>query len=255
MPKLSVVIITLNEEKNIGRCIDSVKEVADEVVVVDSNSIDNTCKIAESKGARFIVHDFEDYVKQHEFADSLASYDHILSLDADEALSDELSNSIQVAKKYWKNDGYFMNRRSNYCGKWIKHSGWYPDKKLRLFDRRKGKWVGRKIHERFTLKEGSTTGHLKGDILHYSFPTISAHVLQANKFTDLTALAAFEAGKKSGLVKILFNPVFKFIRDYIFNRGFLDGYYGFIICQISANATFLKYTKLKQLHKHKSKPM
>ena len=253
MPKLSVVIITLNEENNIGRCIESVQQVADEVVVVDSFSTDNTEKIAKNKGARFFQHPFEDYVKQHEYADQLASYDHILSLDADEALSDELSKSILVAKKYWKNDGYFMNRRTNYCGKWINHSGWYPDKKLRLFDRRKGKWVGRKIHERFTLKEGSTTGHLKGDILHYSFPNITDHVNQANNFTDLTALAAFEAGSRSNGLKIFFNPIFKFIRDYFFNLGILDGYYGFVICQISANATFLKYVKLKQLQKSKSK--
>ena len=253
MPKLSVVIITLNEENNIGRCIESVRDVADEILVIDSYSTDKTGEIVKSMGARFVQHVFEDYVKQHEFADALATHDHILSLDADEALSEQLVKSIQIAKKYWKNDGYFMNRKTNYCGKWIKHSGWYPDKKLRLFDRRKGKWVGRKIHERFTLREGSTTGYLKGDILHFSFPTISAHVLQANKFTDLTALAAFEGGKKSNLMKILINPVFKFIRDFIFNKGFLDGYYGFIICQISANATFLKYVKLKQLNKVKSK--
>ncbi|MCB0804223.1 MAG: glycosyltransferase family 2 protein [Bacteroidales bacterium] len=249
MPKLSVVIITLNEEKNIGRCLDSISDVADEIVVVDSYSSDKTEEIVKNKGARFVQHAFEDYVKQHEFADQLATYDHILSLDADEALSEELSKSILVAKKYWKNDGYFMNRKTNYCGKWINHSGWYPDKKLRLFDRRKGKWVGRKIHERFTLKEGSTTGYLKGDILHYSFPTIADHVAQANKFTDLTSAAAFEAGKKSNIFKIFINPAFKFVRDYFFNRGFLDGYYGFIICQISANATFLKYVKLKQMYR------
>jgi glycosyltransferase involved in cell wall biosynthesis len=253
MPKLSVVIITLNEEKNIGRCIDSVREVADEVLVIDSYSTDRTEEIAESKGVRFVKHEFEDYVKQHEYADQIASYDHILSIDADEALSEELAKSILVAKKYWKNDGYFMNRRTNYCGQWIKHSGWYPDKKLRLFDRRKGKWVGRKIHERFTLKEGSTTGHLNGDILHYSFPTISDHVMQANHFTNLTAMAAYETGEKSSVFKILVNPIFKFIRDYFFNLGILDGYYGFVICQISANATFLKYIKLRQLHKNKSK--
>jgi len=142
-----------------------------------------------------------------------------------------------------------MNRMTNYCGKWIKHSGWYPDKKLRLYDRRKGKWVGKKVHERFTMIEGSTTGHLKGDLKHYSFYTISQHVIQANKFTDLTAQAAYEQGKRSSLLKIFFNPIFKFVRDYVFNFGFLDGYYGFIICQVSANATFLKYIKIRQLQK------
>lgn len=249
MPKISAVIITLNEEKNIGRCIDSLKDVADEILVVDSFSEDRTEEITKSKGARFIQNEFEDYVEQHKLADTFATYDHILSLDADEELSEDLKESIKSVKKYWKHDGYSMNRMTNYCGKWIKHSGWYPDIKLRLYDKRKGKWIGKKIHERFTLIEGSTKGHLKGDLHHYSFNTISQHVNQANHFTNLTALAAFESGKKSNLIKIFFNPIFKFIRDYIFNFGFLDGYFGFVICQISANATFLKYIKLKELHK------
>jgi len=249
MPNISVVIITLNEEKNIGRCIDSVKDIADEILVVDSFSTDKTEEIIKSKGASFIQNKFDDYVKQHDFADKKAKYDHILSLDADEALSEDLRESIRNVKKYWKHDGYSMNRMTNYCGKWIRHSGWYPDIKLRLYDRRKGKWVGKKIHERFTLVEGSTKGHLKGDLYHYSFNSISQHVIQADKFTDLTSIAAFESGKKSSGLKIFFNPIFKFVRNYFFHFGFLDGYYGFVICQISANATFLKYIKLKELHK------
>ncbi len=249
MPKISVIIITLNEEENIGRCIDSVKDVADEIVVVDSYSTDKTEEIVKKKKTKFILNKFEDYVKQHEFANKQVSYDHILTLDADEALSDELKESIINAKKYWKHDGYSMNRKTNYCGKWINHSGWYPDIKLRLYDRRKGKWTGEKIHEKFSLMEGCTKGRLKGDILHYSFNSITQHVNQANKFTDLTAQAAYENGKKSTNFKIFFNPIVKFIRDYFINLGFLDGYYGFIICQISANATFLKYVKLKQLYK------
>ncbi len=249
MPKISVVIITLNEERNIGRCIKSVQGIADEILVVDSFSSDKTEEIVESLGAKFVRHRFEDFVEQHIYADQLAAHDHILTIDADEEVTKELAASIMVVKKYWKCDAYFMNRMTNYCGKWIKHSGWYPDKKLRLYDRRKGKWVGKKVHERFTMIEGSTTGHLKGDLKHYSFYTISQHVIQANKFTDLTAQAAYEQGKRSSLLKIFFNPIFKFVRDYVFNFGFLDGYYGFIICQVSANATFLKYIKIRQLQK------
>jgi len=251
MPKISVVVITLNEEANIGRCLGSVQEIADEIVVVDSYSTDDTEKIVRSSGGKFIRNKFVDYVTQHNFADQQASYDHVLTLDADEALSEDLVESIKTVKKYWKHDGYSMNRMTNYCGKWIKHSGWYPDIKLRLYDRRKGKWIGKKIHERFTLVQGSTKGHLKGDIYHFSFKSIAQHVNQANKFTDMTAQAAFELGKKSGIIKIFFSPVLKFIRDYFLNFGFLDGYYGFVICRISANATFLKYIKLKELCKHK----
>lgn len=253
MPKIAVVVITLNEEANIGRCLDSVKDIADEIIVVDSFSTDNTEKIVKEKGGKFFQNNFVDYVSQHNFADQQASYDHILTIDADEALSENLVESIQNVKKYWKNDGYSMNRMTNYCGKWIKNSGWYPDIKLRLYDRRKGKWIGKKIHERFTLVEGSTKGHLKGDIQHYSFTSIAQHVAQANKFTDMTAEAAFEHGKKSSFTKIFFAPIIKFIRDYFLNFGLMDGYYGFVICQISANATFLKYVKLKQLNKERKK--
>lgn len=249
MPKISVVIITLNEEKNIGRCLDSVMSIADEIIVIDSYSTDKTERIALEKGAVFIKNKFVDYVSQHEFADLQATNDYILSLDADEVLSDDLAKSIQSVKQYWNHDGFSMNRITSYCGKWIHHSGWYPDTKLRLYDRRKGQWIGKKIHERFALMDGCTKGHLNGDILHYSYHSISQHILQANKFTELTALAAFEQGKKSNLFKILFNPVFKFIRNYIIHLGFIDGYYGFIVCTISAHATFLKYVKLRELHR------
>ena len=248
MPLISAVIITLNEEKNIGKCLDSLKTVADEIIVIDSFSTDQTELIVKEKGANFIKNKFDNYVTQHEFADKQATHDIILTIDADEVLSAELIDSIQKVKKYWRCDGYSMNRMTNYCGKWIKHSGWYPDIKLRLYDRRKGKWIGQKIHERFTLFEGSSKGHLKGDLLHYSYFSISQHVNQANKFTDITALAAFEQGKKSGILNTLFNPAFKFFRNYILHFGFLDGYYGYVICRISAHATFLKYIKLRQLH-------
>lgn len=251
MPLISAVIITLNEEKNIGKCLDSLKSVADEIVVVDSYSTDETERIANEKGAKFIKNKFDNYVAQHEFADKQATHDIILTIDADEVLSDELADSIQKVKKYWRCDGYSMNRMTNYCGKWIKHSGWYPDIKLRLYDRRKGKWMGQKIHERFTLLEGSAKGHLKGDLLHYSYFSISQHINQANKFTDITALAAYEQGRKSSVFDLVFNPAFKFFRNYILHFGFLDGYYGYVICRISAHATFLKYIKLRQLHLEK----
>lgn len=254
MPGISAVIITLNEERNIGRCIDSVMDVADEILVVDSFSNDRTEEICKQKGVRFIQHKFEDYVKQHIYADGIATNDYVLSLDADEALSDELQKSILELKQNFWAKAYSMNRMTNYCGQWIKHCGWYPDKKLRLYNRNEGKWSGIKIHESIKLNDGVSVKQLKGDILHYSFYTISEHVAQANKFTDINAQVALEKGKSTGILKIFFSPVVKFVKDYFFNLGFLDGFYGFIICQISANATFLKYSKLKQLQKMKIHP-
>lgn len=243
MPKLSVVIITLNEERNIGRCIQSANAVADEILVVDSFSTDRTEEIVKKHGARFIQHKFQDYMDQHQFADENANYDHILTLDADEELSDELIRSIEVVKKYWKCDAYFLNRMTNYCGKWIRHSGWYPDKKLRLYDRKKGKWIGKKVHERFTLVEGSTTGHLNGDIKHYSFYTIEDHILQANKFSSLGADALVEKGKIIPRYYLVMKPMMKFFRNYFIKLGFLDGVYGFIVCRITATETYYKYVK------------
>lgn len=253
MPGLSVVIITLNEERNIGRCLESVMHIADEIIVVDSFSTDRTKEICEKEGVRFVQHRFEDYVKQHIFADSLVTKDYILSLDADEALSEELQSSIVKIKKSFEAEAYTMNRMTNYCGQWIKHCGWYPDTKLRLYHKNAGEWSGIKIHESFSLNKGISIKHLQGDILHFSFYTVSEHINQANKFTDITAQVAFDKGQKASNLKIIFSPIAKFIRDYIFNLGFLDGFNGFLICQISANATFLKYIKLKKLHQKKSK--
>ncbi len=249
MPKISVVIISFNEENNIGRCIDSVLQIADDIVVVDSFSKDKTRKIAENKGARVIEHVFEGHIQQKNWAITQAKYPHILSLDADEALDKQLTQSILEIKNNWTKDGYSFNRLTNYCGKWIKHCGWYPDKKLRLWDSRKGAWGGVNPHDKYIMQEECSIQHIKGDLLHYSFYTISQHMEQVNKFTDISSKAAYEKGKRSNLFKILFNPYWKFLRDYFFKLGILDGYYGYVVCKVSAHAKFLKYAKLRDLSK------
>src|ERR1019366_408968 len=159
MNKLSVVIITFNEEENIAKCIDSVKEIADEVVVVDSFSTDKTRDIAESKGARFIQHKFEGHIQQKNWAKDQASHNYVLSLDADETLSAELKTAITETKKIFSSYGYTMNRLNFYCGKPIKTCGWYPDRKLRLWNRAKGEWKGVNPHDKFELDEGLNTVH------------------------------------------------------------------------------------------------
>lgn len=247
MTPISVVIITFNEERNISRCIDSVKSIADDIVVVDSFSNDDTEKICREKSVRFIQNNFEGHIEQKNFAVTQAKFPHILSLDADEELSDELKSAILEIKNNWKLDGYYMNRLTNYCGKWIYHCGWYPDKKLRLWDSRKGKWKGTNPHDRYEMLAHSITGLLKGDLLHYSYYSIKDHIQQVNYFTDISAMALYEEGKKGNFIKILFSPIIKFLRDYFLKLGFLDGYYGLVICMISAHATFLKFVKLKTL--------
>jgi glycosyltransferase involved in cell wall biosynthesis len=250
MPNLSVVIITRNEEKNIGRCLDSVKGIADDIVVVDSFSTDRTEEICKSKGARFFQHAFVGHIEQKNYAVTLTQYSNVLSLDADEALDDVLKESIVEAKKNWKFDSYEMNRLTNYCGTWIKHCGWYPDTKLRMFDKRKGKWGGTNPHDKFEMEPGCTTGKLKGDILHYSYYTIDDHYKQIEYFTTINAKASFEKGKHAPLWKLYLAPVFKFIKDYFIRLGFLDGQAGWQICRLSAWATYVKYKKLRGLYKN-----
>jgi len=252
MPKLSAVIITLNEERNIGRCIDSLKKVADDIIVVDSGSSDRTEAICKKKAVRFVYHKWEGYIEQKNFGNSLAEFPYILSIDADEAVSEELGRSIAAVKENFSAHGYEMNRLTNYCGNWIRHGGWYPDRKLRLFHRDKFEWGGERIHENMVCKEEEARiERLSGDLLHYSYYSISQHIAQANHFTDMTAELAFEKGKNAGILKIIFSPMVKFIRDYIINMGFLDGYYGYVVCRISAQATFMKYAKVRQMRKEK----
>ena len=248
MPKLSVIIITYNEEKNIGRCLDSITGIADEIVVVDSFSTDATEQICKSKGVKFVQHAFEGHIEQKSYALTLSTYNNVLSLDADEALDETLKKNILEVKENWKYDGYEMNRLTNYCGSWIKHCGWYPDRKLRLFDKTKGKWGGTNPHDKYEMNNGATIGRLKGDILHYSYYTIEDHYKQIEYFTTIGAKELFQKGKHASIIRTYMSPVVKFIQSYILKLGFLDGGAGWTVCRLSARASFLKYKKLRALY-------
>jgi glycosyltransferase involved in cell wall biosynthesis len=249
MIKISAVIITFNEEKNIARCLESLQGVADEIVVVDSFSKDKTKEICESYNVKFVEHKFDGHIEQKNWAITQATFPHVLSLDADEALDETLKKSILEAKSNWQFDAYSMNRLTNYCGKWIHHCGWYPDVKLRLWDSSKGEWGGDNPHDKYELfDKKSPTKHLKGDILHYSYYTLEDHYKQVNYFTDILSKAQFKRGKKAPIITMLMSPIVKFNKDYFIKLGILDGKAGFTICRISAYATFLKYKKLRALH-------
>lgn len=249
---ISVVIITFNEERNIGRCLDAVKPFADDIVVVDSFSTDRTEAICREKGARFVTHAFDGHIQQKNRAITHARYPFVLSLDADEAPDEKLTAALIAVKKNWSHDGYTMNRLTNYCGTWIRHCGWYPDTKLRLWDSRKGEWTGTNPHDRYELHDKSAPiKHLDGNILHYSYYTVEEHYRQADKFSSIAAAAAFQQGKKSGILLAALKCWAKFVRNYIVNSGFLDGKYGWIICRISAFETWQKYMKLRALWKTK----
>ncbi|MDA3865139.1 MAG: glycosyltransferase family 2 protein [Salinivirgaceae bacterium] len=246
MTPISVVVITFNEEKNIERCLKSVQDVADDIVVLDSFSKDKTEEICKRYNARFLQHAFDGHIEQKNRAITHAKYPHILSLDADEALDERLKQEILAVKQNFSHDGYYFNRLTNYCGTWIRHCDWYPDKKLRLWDSRKGKWTGENPHDRYELEPGSKQKYLKGDLLHYSFYTIEQHMNTINKFSSITADMRYNRGQKFRYFKLFISPLWKFFRSYIIKGGFRDGFYGFVICKNSAHSTFLKQVKLYQ---------
>lgn len=254
MQKLSVAIITYNEEKNIERCIRSVQSIADEIVVVDSFSTDNTRAICSQLGVRFMQHAFEGHIQQKNYARMQCSNDLVLSLDADEALSDELQAAIARVKQSHEADGYTCNRLNHFCGKAVKHCGWYPDKSLRLWNRTKGEWGGSNPHDRFIMQPHSRIVHLHGDLLHYTVHTVEQAIAQINSFSTISAQSKFAKGKRSSIIKIVMFPLWRFIRNYVLKAGFLDGLVGFVICKNAAYAVYLKYLKLYYLQ-HSSKQL
>lgn len=246
MPEISAVIITFNEEKYIGRCLDSLQRVADEIVVVDSGSTDNTCHICEGKGCRVIHHDFEGYVEQKNWAMQQARHDWILSLDGDEMLSEELKKSILAVKENLVKEGYYMNRLNNYYGRWIRHSGEYPDRKLRLFDRRYARWEGLNPHDHLLLTKGASTGRLKGDILHYARDTYQEHRAKTEVFGLIGAKALYQRRGPSSWPRIILSPAWRFIWNYFFRLGFLDGREGLFLCYTNARQSYLKHLNTRK---------
>ncbi|NNK39372.1 MAG: glycosyltransferase family 2 protein [Winogradskyella sp.] len=249
MIKLSGVIITYNEEKHLEKCLRSLQDVVDEIIVVDSYSTDRTPEICKAFNVTFIQQEFLGYIEQKNFALTQASYDYILSLDGDEALSDELKKAIVNTKQHWKYDGYYCHRLNNYCGQWIKHSDWYPDRKLRLFKKDAGVWSGLNPHDRFTLNNPKSLGKLKGDLHHWIYSNYREHNLKVEKFSTIAAKAYYKEGKRSSIWKIIYRPTWAFFKAYFLRLGFLDGLNGFIICVQTYNVTFLKYIKLYELQK------
>ena len=248
--QISALVITYNEENNIERCLNSLDGIADEIVVIDSFSTDRTAQICKDREVDFVQHRFEGHIEQKNYALSRANNVHVLSLDADEALSEVLKQSILTTKRNWQDDGYAVNRLTDYCGKWIRHCGWYPDRKIRLWDRRKGRWGGVNPHDHVIMGKGSRVGRLRGDLLHYSYPSIKHHVAQIDKFSDIAARAAYQRGRRANiLLDICLNPMLTFFKKYFLKLGVLDGYEGFVISISTAYGKFLKYIKLRELEK------
>lgn len=245
MSSISAVVITYNEEEDIGRCVESLLPVADEIIVVDSFSTDRTKEICERYNVHFYSRIWEGYSSAKNFGNTLAQHEWILSIDADEALSEELQKSIAAFKKTDPSlTGTFVfNRLTNYSGHWVRHCGWYPDQKMRMWKRGIGNWDGT-LHEQVVFSATTTISHLKGDLLHYSFPSIKDHIQTMNNYSEVASTDLVTRNKKIYFViHLILNPCYTFISKYFFNLGFMDGYYGFVICSLSAFANFLKYSK------------
>jgi glycosyltransferase involved in cell wall biosynthesis len=248
MTPITAAIITFNEEKNIQRCIESLLPIADEIVIIDSFSTDKTKEIATSYDkVRFIEHIFDGHIQQKNIALQTAQNNWVISLDADEALTPELTQSILAAFQNPTADGYKFNRLTYYCGHWVKYCGWYPDTKIRLVKKDNAEWRGENPHDRLEVINGNTIVHLKGDLLHYSYYSAEQHFKQIEYFGEIASKAAFQKGKRTNWLLIYLKTGFQFIKSFILQRGILDGKTGWLISKRSAFATYVKYTKLLKL--------
>ena len=246
--KVSAVIISFNEEKNIADAIRSVAW-ADEILLVDSESTDRTREIAESLGAKVLVRPWPGFSAQKQFAVDSAAHDWVLSLDADERVTDVLQKEIQRICETAPNfDGYTIPRLSIYLGREIRHGGWYPDRQLRFFDRRKGRWKQRVIHESFEMADGTSVSRLEGDLLHYSVEGPAHHArMVAERYAPLSARQMLKEGKRTSRLKAVFSGFSTFVRTYVFKLGFLDGFPGFLIAYFAAQNSLLKHLILLDL--------
>lgn len=243
--KISAAIIAYNEERNIARAIESLR-CCDEIVVVDSGSSDRTAELAQIHGARVIETPWRGYAAQKNFASQACTHDWILSIDADEALSESLEAEIwQLKKNGPQFDGYTMPRLAQYLGRWILHSGWYPDRKVRLFHRDKAQWVGDFVHE--SVKVNGSIGHLETNLLHYTCSSLSEHVKTMDRYTTLAAEQIVASRRPVGWRKLALDPAWTFFKTYVLQRGFLDGPEGLAIAYMAGIYTFLKYAKARNM--------
>jgi len=252
MDRFSVVIITFNEEKNIAVCIEAASKVSNDIVVVDSKSTDNTVQIAESLGARVIVKDWEGFSVNKNTGAKFALNDWIISIDADEVITDELANNILTVEKK-SNTVYQINILSNFLGKWVKYSGWYPSWKKRIYNKKMFRWNNAFVHEALVGENIMELKKIKGQLLHYSYQKQKDVDVKVERYSKLLAKEIVNKGKRIGIVKRFFGPLYKFVNTFIFKLGFLDGITGYKISKMNAKVVKEKikqYDILKNIEKN-----
>lgn len=245
--KLSVVVMTYNEAANIGRCLTSISGIADDVLVVDSFSQDATVAIAESLGARIIQRPFASNRDQRQFCVAQAHYDLVLSLDADEWLVEPLLHAIVAVKTQRTCDGYYLMRHNGIAQRWLRYGGWQPEKKLRLYDRRKIYFSSAEIHEEILLVEGATSAILPGHFFHLTNTDYADRVATINRWSSRAAAELHAKGKKGSWSRLLLKPLYRWVKEYLLQRGFLDGLDGFFVAMTSAQYVFYREAKLLEL--------
>jgi len=245
VPKLSVTIITKNEAADIAAALDSVAW-ADERIVVDSCSTDGTGAIASGRGARVVSREWPGYVAQKNHAASLASHDWILSLDADERVTPELAAEIRATlAQEPAARGYDIPRVTFHLGRWIRTTDWYPDRQLRLYDRRSAAWTGTHVHE--GVKVNGRVGRLSNELQHYAYRDVAEHMETIEHYTTLAARQMFERGRRATAFDLALQPAFAFFRNFVLKRGFLDGGVGLTISKMNSRYVYLKFKKLRDL--------
>lgn len=239
MPPISTIVLTKNEEKNIERCLRSVIDFSDEVIVVDSYSDDSTIDIARRFTRHIHQNAWPGFSDQRRFAVSKTKNDWIFWVDADEEVSLELAAEIKQLD--FNADGYFVPRLVWYLGGWVRHCGWYPDYTMRLFDKRKGEFSNAILHEKFTVQ--GLTKKIRHPLYHYPYRSISHHLEKMNHYTQLAAMQMAQKDKKASVISALSHCLSKFVKMFFLQRGFLDGKRGVIICVLGSYYVFLKYIK------------
>ncbi|HWQ68562.1 MAG TPA: glycosyltransferase family 2 protein [Patescibacteria group bacterium] len=245
MADLTATIITYNEEKTIQACLESLTW-AKEIVVVDSGSSDRTLEICRGYTEKIVYHPWVGFIEQKNVAVSLATYDWILNIDADERVSEELRHAIERELAAPRHDGYWIARRNYFLGRWIRHGGWYPDRVLRLFDRRTGRFGGLNPHACFVISEGSV-GSIDGDLVHLTYRDFSQFLRKQDRYTGISVEGMVRNGRRRGSVssaELMFRPLVKFVQVYLLKRGFLDGIQGLIAALGAVCFNFIKYAKL-----------
>jgi glycosyltransferase involved in cell wall biosynthesis len=247
MPTITAAIITFNEERNIQRCIDSLINCVDQILVLDSFSTDNTVNLCIENNVQVIQHKWLGYSKAKNYLNTHIKTELIFSIDADEELTEQLQNEISQIRKIGPIAFYSINRITNYCGAWIRHSGWFPDVKVRISPRELTMWDGEIVHEELLLPKDTKCINLNGLLAHYSYYSQKEHQTRADQYSRLTAIKYMERGQNASFLKPYISGAMRFLKMYFWQKGFLDGKSGWAIAKISAKSNIYKYKELRRL--------